>query len=242
MKKIYFILAISSMLLLTGCTKNYKSVNEYATAMETIKKAQTSYTIEAKQKVGTIEFYYKSYIKGDKWKTETSMNGGSSIMSTTLYDGEELLTYAEGSPYAMKNPAMDMINEETAESKTFIINSQNPVYPILYWKDGFNIFTMGESENPTFLNNKDNRNGFDCRLIKFSNEREACISDTYGVAAYHKVLVEDIKNKGSKQETTIDLVKISTSELDDSTFELPKGVKKMDLDSMLGELKNMFKM
>lgn len=241
MKKIYFISALACIFMLTGCTKNYKTVEEYSNAMQTVKNGISSYTIEARQNVGNIELYYRSFIKGDKWKTETSMNGGSSYMSTTQYDGVDLLTYSQGSPYAMINPAMDMIKDEDAETKMITINSQNPVYPLLNWKNGFNIFSMPETENPVFLNNKDNKNGFECRLIKFSDEREACIIDKYGIAAYQKMIVDDIKHPGQKQETTINLVKIDTSDIDNSTFELPSGVKKMDMDAMLDNISKMFK-
>ena len=241
MKKIYFISALACLLVLTGCTKNYKTVDEYSNAMKIVKDGNSSYTIEAKQNIGNIELYYKSYIKGDKWKTETSMNGGSSYMSTTQYDGVDLLTYSQGSPYAMINPAMDMIKDEDSETKSMTINSQNPVYPLLNWKNGFNIFSMTKTETPVFLNNKDNKNGFECRLIKFSDEREACISDKYGIAVYQKIITDDIKHPGQKQETTINLVKIDTSNIDDSTFELPSCVMKIDMDAMLDNISKMFK-
>lgn len=241
MKKIYFISALACLLVLTGCTKNYKTVDEYSNAMKIVKDGNSSYTIEAKQNIGNIELYYKSYIKGDKWKTETSMNGGRSYMFTTQYDGVDLLTYSQGSPYATINPAMDMIKDEDSETKSMTINSQNPVYPLFNWKNGFYIFSMMETETPVFLNNKDNKNGFECRLIKFSDEREACISDKYGIAVYQKIIADDIKHPGQKQKTTINLVKIDTSDIDDSTFELPSGVKKMDMDAMLDNISKMFK-
>ena len=112
MKKIYFISALICLFMLTGCTKNYKTVEDYSKAMDTVKSKNTSYTIEAKQNIGNTEFYYKSFIKGEKWKTELSMNGGSSYMTTTLYDGVDLLSYSQGSPYAMINPVMDVIKKK----------------------------------------------------------------------------------------------------------------------------------
>ena len=241
MKKIYIISVLFCIFILTGCTKNYKTVGEYSDAMQAIKNGNSSYTIEAKQNVGDINFYYRSFIKGDKWKTETSMNGGASYMSTTQYDGTDLLTFTQGSPYAMINPVMDMIKDEDSETKNITINYQNPVYPLFNWKNGFNIFSMPETETPVFLNNKDNKNGFECRLIKFSNEREACISDKYGIAVYQNAVFDDVKRPGEKQETTINLVKIDTSDIPDSTFDLPKGVEKMDMDAMLDNISKMLK-
>ena len=241
MKKSYFIFALSCIFMLTGCSKNYKTVDEYSDAMNAIKESNSSYTIEAKQTMGSIEVYYRSFIKGNQWKTETSMNGGNSYMSTTQYDGTDLLTFAPGSAYAMINPAMDIIKDEDSETRMMTINSQNPVYSLLNWRNNFSIFSMPETETPVFLNNKDSKNGFECRLIKFSDEREACISDKYGMAVYQKMIIGDIKNPEAKKEIILNVLKIDTSNIEDSTFELPNGVEKVSMDAFLDNISEMLK-
>ena len=228
MKKIPCLIAILSFFLLTGCTKNYKSVTEYESAIKAIKKP--SLTIEASQKLGTVELYYKTQAKNDKWKTQTSMNNGNSYMTTVLYDGEEILTYSQGSPYAIKNPFMETLSDADEDTKISAINMQNPTSPLLNWQNGFGVVGLGlANDTSEFINNKDNRNGFDCRLIKLGDNEEACISDKYGIAVYHKVKTE-------KGELEINLIKIDTTNLSESEFELPQGVKKMDFEKMLETL------
>lgn len=227
MKKILCLGLVISICLLTGCTKNYKSVSEYETAMQTIKKQHKAMTIEAKQIVGAMELYYKTQTKGNKWKTQISMNNGGSYMSTMLYNGDELLSYSQGSPYAVTNPILDIMSNDNQEEKDYAIKMQNPTNPLLNWQDGFGLLSLGTlGENTEFVNNKDNRNSFDCRLIKLGDKEEACISDKYGIAVYHKITSE-------KGEMIIDLVKVETTDIPESEFELPQGVRKMNLDQML---------
>lgn len=240
MKKVLLLTIVSCMFLFTACTKNYKTVAEYETAMKTVASKQTDYTIEAKQTVGTVELYYKSYITKDKWKVELSMNGGSSYLSTILYDGNDLMTYSAGSSYAMINPMMDSIDMDDAEMAKSVVNSQNPVYQLINWS-GTSAF-MAEPEDISraeFVNNKDNKNGFDCRLIKFGEDREACVSDEYGIAVYHKLVTNDLKHPSNTMTTELNLVKIDKSPISDSVFDLPTGVKKTSMDDMF---KNMDRM
>lgn len=238
MKKLALLLL--PVLLLSGCTKNYKTVEEYESEMQAVRKAN-SYIVEIKQQTPMAELYYKSYVKGDKWKTELSMNNGASYMTTVLYDGVDLLSYSSGTPYAVVNPAMEMVDDEDPEYKVALINSQNPVNPIFHWYDDFS-FVSNLTSAPNkgvFEDNKANKNGFDCRMIKFSEDREACVSDKYGIAVYYKIKFEDPRKPGEIQETIFNLVKIEESEILDSEFELPQGVKKMSLEGMLDHMDKM---
>ena len=62
-------LALMCVFLLTGCTKNYNSVTEYANAMAKV-KAGKSYTIEMKLDVNNKISHVKSFVKNDKWACE----------------------------------------------------------------------------------------------------------------------------------------------------------------------------
>ncbi len=227
MKKLLCLSLLFSICLFTGCTKNYKTVAEYETAMKSVLEQNKSLTFEATQNVGLIEMYYKTQIKGKKWKTETSMNKGVSYATTVLYDGNELLAYSQGSPYAVINPMLDMLEDSTMEEAESLINTQNPTNALINWQDGFGLYSTGSLGNETeFIDNKANKNGFDCRLIKIGEDEEACVSDKYGIAVYHKVHTD-------KGDFEINLVKVDTTDVADTEFELPSGVTKMNFDQLM---------
>ena len=146
----------------------------------------------------------------------------------------------------MKNPMLDMVKKDM-DSKTIqgMINTLNPTGPLFYWRDGIAIeAAMGgepliDNKNAQFVNQKAKMNDFDCRLIKFGDEREACVNDEYGIAVYHKLITKNPKNPSETTELTLDLVKVDTNDIPDSTFELPRGVKKADLDTMLDNMSKM---
>jgi outer membrane lipoprotein-sorting protein len=233
MKKILFISALMCSFVLTGCSKNYKSVDEYSEAMKAVRDANVSYTIEAKQKTGTVELYIRTFIKGDKWKAETSMNGGLSYTNTTLYDGKDLLVYSAGSPFAVTSPDIDMSGKADIDTKKKMINLLNPLYGLFDWKDGFNVFSFSETASPVFVNKKDKKNGFECRLISFPDDREVCVNDKYGIAVYQKMSLNNAKQAMYGKEIVHDVVIIDTSEIADSVFKLSPGVKRMDVASVL---------
>ena len=238
------LLMMASVLVFSGCTKTYKTVDEYETAMKTVAAKIPAYTVEVKQVANNGNLYFKTYIKGDKWKTEMSMNEGSSYAAGMLYDGVDLLSYSQGSPYAVKNPMLEIVKKE-ADSETLkaIINTQNPTGGLFYWRDGIALAALdepiGDSKNAEFTNQKAKMNGFDCRMIKFGDTREACVSDKYGIAVYHKLTTPNPQKPGVTDELTLNLVKIDTNDIPDSTFELPSGVKKADLDTMLNNMSKM---
>ena len=234
------VLLLASVVMLSGCTKTYKTIDEYESAMKDVSAKIPAYTIEAKQNVDGTELYYKTYLKGEKGKSEFSMNGGSSYMAAILYDGTDLLSYSQGSPYALKNPMLDMLKDMDSETVKAAINSQNPTGPLFYWREGLALAALLPAEEDNsgaqFENQKSNMNGFDCRLIKFDDSREACVSDKYGIAVYHKLVAPNPKNPAEKQEVALNLVKVDTADIPDSTFDLPSGVKKADFDTMMNDM------
>ena len=234
------VLLLASVVMLSGCTKTYKTIDEYESAMKDVSAKIPAYTIEAKQNVDGTELYYKTYLKGEKWKSEFSMNGGSSYVGAVLYDGTDLLSYSQGSPYALKNPMLDMLKDMDSETVKAAINSQNPTGPLFYWREGLALAALLPAEEDNsgaqFENQKSNMNGFDCRLIKFDDSREACVSDKYGIAVYHKLVAPNPKNPAEKQEVALNLVKVDTADIPDSTFDLPSGVKKADFDTMMNDM------
>ena len=234
MKRISLMLLVPLLFMLTGCTKKYKTFNEYYDAMKKLKSANNSYIIETKQSAGNNEVYYRTYVKGLKWKTESSLNGGNSYADTILYDGTDVLTYTPGSPDAIVNPFVEILDDE---SKNMAINAINPTNVLINWKDLYSMMLGNQdSSNPEIIENNTSKNGFKCRLIKLDNEREACVSDKYGIAVYHKMNGKTLR--GKTQTIITNLVKIEIKDIPNSTFDLPPGVKKADLTSVLDKLNN----
>lgn len=58
--KMLCLLLIISTFIVTGCTKNYKTVEDYNTDLELVKKNNSNLTIEAKQHFNNIELYYRA--------------------------------------------------------------------------------------------------------------------------------------------------------------------------------------
>ncbi len=236
---IVFLLA--GVVMLSGCTKTYKTVDEYESAMKSVFAKIPAYTIEVKQNVNGRDLYYRTYLKGDKWKTEASIDGGNSYTATILYDGADLVAYPQGSPYAVKNPMIEMIKNKDKETVKAVIDTQNHTSPLFYWREGWaaaSLQTPGDNNsNAKFENQKANINGFDCRMIKFENSREACVSDKYGIAVYHKLSVPMPQKPGENLNVILNLVKIDTTDIPESTFELPSGMKKIDINTLSQMLK-----
>lgn len=234
-KSLLTTLALGTCLLMTGCTKNYDTVEEYSKDMDKVKNSG-SYVLEAKMTTDSAAFYYKTSVKGEKWKTEFSMNNGGSYMTTTEYDGKDVFVLSSGSPQAIISPINSIMGKEDPEMKKQMINSQNPTNSLINWMEDSNFLKLSKESTSKFINQKDKKNGFDCRMIKLSDTKEACIIDKYGIAAYQKTSIPSYKNPGTINEMKMDLVKIEKVNLDDSVFDLPKGVKKVDMNTALDEM------
>jgi len=229
MKKL--LIPMCLVLFLTGCTKNYKTVEEFEAEMKKIKSANNSYTIETKLSTFEGNAYLRTMHKNGKWKSELSMNDGLRYIETTLYDGNEILKYKADSKIAVTIPNFDL--------KGNLNNLINPAGSLYEWEKDLLSFDENETKKSEFIKQNENKNNFPCRLIKYEYKsgatKEVCVNDKYGVAVYSKYTISD---PNGKQDITSELnvVKISTDEINDTEFQLPKDVKKMNFQQLMNEL------
>lgn len=235
MKKLsVLLLVISTSFLFTGCLKTYKTVDDYNTAMLEVQKNHPSYTLEVKKTINVNkpdEIYFKSYKKGNKWKAEATLKGQKEIYQILLNDGTDIYSYTPGGKFAIALPKI--------KDKDFGVDLQkisNPIYGLFDWKSPDPI--LKDDSAPVFVNEKDSKNGFQCRLISFGEHKEICVNDEYGIAVYEKTQFLD--KKGNKSEFITDVISIDTSEINDDTFMFPEGVQKMSLDTILSGMKSAF--
>ncbi len=247
MKKFYLLSLVIALFLTAGCTKNYKTVDEYIEAMQQVKAGyNNTYTIDAvvdiKEPRKNTNGYYRSYVKNNKWKIEMSEDEGATFPSAMLYDGKEILIYSDDSPYAMVNPiSMVLEMEKDPVKKEMMVNTQNPVMILYNWEKDFDIIPRETPLTGEFVNNNEVRNDIKCRLIKFGEEKEVCVSDKTGIAVYLQESATNPKNPNIKSTLTLNLKKFDTSDIPDSTFILPEGKKKMSFESILNDMSKMFK-
>lgn len=223
MRKI-LVLALFLTCLTVGCSKKYDSVEEYAEAMNTVQKAQKSYTLEFENLSWISDTYYKAFLKNDLWKYSQSTNHGRNYIRTVLYDGNDITGYGEHSKWATL-----IASPETTEDKELHTRVHNIASQLLNWNKPSCLYTNKE-DKPKFINNNAKMNGFDCRLIKYSDSYEVCVNDKLGIAVYLKTSLDEGK------DSTINLLKVDTTELADSTFVLPENKQKTTLENMLKEL------
>ncbi len=235
MKKLMILtVLIGVSCLFTGCLKIYKEVSEYVEDMNLVQKETPSYSAEVKRNItinNTEEITYKTYKKGDKWKTEQYKRGGGEVYNILIFDGEEVYSYAPGSKFAVSIPKL---NNDKAPS----INQANPLNPLFEWSTQLPVH-IDKPVTPEFVNNKEKKNGFDCRLISYGPERTVCVSDKYGIAVYEQISFKDRQGKNFSMETNV--TSVDTTELDDSVFELPENVKKLSINEAINEMKNLLK-
>ena len=213
MKK-FLVLAIAAVCLATGCTKEYDSVEEYAKDMRTVQQAQKSYALEF-ETLSLSDMYYQSYIKKDLWKYSMSSNHGKNYMFTVLNDGKNTVMYNNSSKWANETKMGNIASE------------------LLDW-DKPNSFYVLSGNKFEFVDNNAKMNGFNCRLIKYGDNYEACINDKLGIAVYLK-----IKYKNTYLETVeniTNLLKADTKELPDSTFVLPSDKQIVTLQDKLKQM------
>lgn len=207
-------LAIAAVCLATGCTKEYDSVEEYAKDMKAVQQAQKSYALEF-ETLSLSDMYYQSYIKKDLWKYSMSSNHGKNYMFTVLNDGKNTVMYNNSSKWANETKMGNIASE------------------LLDW-DKPNSFYVLSGNKFEFVDNNAKMNGFNCRLIKYGDNYEACINDKLGIAVYLK-----IKYKNTYLETVeniTNLLKADTKELPDSTFVLPSDKQIVTLQDKLKQM------
>ena len=204
MKKLLPIIVI---LCFVGCAKKYKSVEEYANAMRAVQQSHKSYTLEMKQLTPFADSYLRVYKKNNLWKNQLSTTTGRTFIYNTLFDGVDVFGYGDDTTWATILTSDEMKGNDISRD---LFNWDRPK---------FGLPDMQNNE-PQFINHNDKKNGFDCRLIKYGDFYEVCVSDTLGIAVYIKVRL------GKDIEIEQDVVKIDTSELPDSTFVLPSDKQK----------------
>ena len=213
MKK-FLMLAIIVLCFASGCTKKYDNVEEYAKDMKAVQQAKKSYSLEF-ETLSLSNMYYKSYIKKDLWKYSWSLNQGKSYMSTVLNDGKHTVIYSPSSQWATETKMGNIVSE------------------LFDWDQPNCFYDLGDN-NFEFVNNNAKMNGFNCRLIKYGDNYEACINDELGIAVYLKI---KYKNSYSEIiENTTNLLKADTKELPDSTFVLPNDKQIVTPEQKLKEM------
>ena len=169
MKKIIFLLFVC--ILFTACTNR----NNYIDNLYNKRGNNISYIINVKSPNKNNEYiYFKSYIKGDKWKTILSYNGNTESIYT-YNGGDKLYNYNMRTNKLKQSPVPDDLRHD---------NALNLVAPIVYWKK-----PVGMSEldsQPMLVKTSETINKQKCSMIKFGKYREACISNETGLAVYHK--------------------------------------------------------
>ncbi len=185
---------------------------------KSIRKLEKAYTLEVKQQMegfGSVDLYHRAYLKNDKWKAETSTDGGKTFPSVMIFDGKDCVMYWDNMPYAIKYPDFTSLDSKVSK------NAANPVEGLFLWDANGTLFNQNKAK---IINNNAKMNGFNCRLIKIDDSIEACFSDSLNIAVYYKLKsVEPLT--GMEQTNILNLIKVNNSDIPDSVFKLPQGLK-----------------
>ncbi len=190
------VLLLFACILFTACT----SKNNYIDNLYHKRGNNISYIINVKSPNKNNEYiYFKSYIKGDKWKTILLYNGNT----------ESIYTYNGGDKIYNYNMRTNKLKQSPVPEDLRHDNALNMVAPIVYWKK-----PVGMSEldsQPALVSTNETINKQKCSMIKFGKYREACISNETGLAVYHKF-----------QNHIFYLNDAKLADIPDEIFETPK--------------------
>ena len=232
MKKLMIISMLVSALILCGCAKKYDSVSDYATAMNEVRTKTGDITVEVSQNAEKKQSNMTCYLKGNKWNTIIEDGG-------LMFDGNDVYAYSNKNMYAIKMPFKEMWeknknNPNAPKSLDVLYKFSNPVGPLIYWDE---IFVTDDKHNSglVFAGN-DEKNGITCRMIKNSQNEEACISDKYGVAVYMKIV-----NPKNNDIVETNVKSIKTGNIAEENINLPEGMKKVAMADLLQSFANMMK-
>jgi len=201
--------------LASGCTKKYDSVEDYAKDMQAVQKAQKSYSLEFNQSFNhtNAKYHYKVYKKNNLWKYEDLSENHQDYCNTYIFDGNEEICHGD--------KKWAVITTMPEAMKKVLKPSYQPVvsYSIFHWYRPLRGYVAPDVK-PEFVNDKAKMNGFDCRLIRYNDKYEVCVSDKLGIAVYVKT--KSYNSYISKTiETITNVIKADTKELPDSEFVLP---------------------
>lgn len=226
MKKVsLFIMLMLSAILMSGCTQNYETVNEYRHALD-MKMKHPSYIIDVKQNKNGKETYYRTYIMDEKWRTDKLSDDGNSYEETYIYDGIDSLIHKAKSDFALLNYGVESMDKND-KNRILKINQTNPTDRLIHWGNEYNLFQGMSTSNPVFINQNDKKNGFKCRLIKVNENKEVCVSDKYGIAVYEKST-----EKGNGNTVITDVIGINIRYTPITTFQLPEGIKRKEYTTL----------
>lgn len=160
----------------------------------------------------------KFYKDGNQWRAELTTTLSDDVDTfVSVYDGEALHDYVNAdSPvdgvYQTElsiNHGMTLYEQsqkegykETLES---IIKDFNYADKIINWypqEKYKSPYAKTEKEHPVITGRKE-INHYPCINIKFSNLREACINEDYGIAIYWKLIADESKYPGSPNKESI---------------------------------------
>ncbi len=200
-KKIfYFVLAILIALPLGACTKRYKNVDEYHKDMS--KKISKIQNISYDMTTSFADQNIKSkvFVKGNKMRTEMTLQNDTQTL-IAISDGEYIINYIP----KMKMATKVKIKQEEAKN------------PRDWGAEGLEGYQLGD---------KTVKNTYDCQMVfgKTKNaEREFCVSNKYGILVY-------ANSKIGNSEAVINVTDIKTDKLDEGLFELPQGIKIINVE------------
>ncbi|MBE7702827.1 MAG: hypothetical protein E7Z89_02120 [Cyanobacteria bacterium SIG28] len=241
MKKLIILLGvlIALPILVTGCSKSYKTVQEYADEMTKVKESNISYVFEGKLKAT------KNGIEQPEQDFKYSLSNGKSKIEfqnqqALYFDGKEIMAYQQGQNMLLVIFTEKMLNSIPEKERTLL----------------FNIMTFGgllyNWDSPTGSQETDNycplvkakfkkntrMNGYQCRLITFGNEEndfysESCVNDEFGVAVYTKLKAQ---SKGEGNQIVINVNSINTNTITEYDVNPPAHLKRYTMAELFSQM------
>lgn len=198
--------------LLTGCTKNYESMDSYIKDMKANKAKYNVFFFEANQETVEGNLYSRNIFEGEKFRTDYSDDAGYTYKSSIWYDGKDVYEHVEGEETALVTNDVD--------AKTAL--NMSKFHPVLNWWEDIELGKV----KAKFSNANYFTSTLDCRLIELSDEREVCVHDKYGIAVYYKQepIAQDVRRKGE----IIDVLNIdANTQMPPNILSLPEHIKEV---------------
>lgn len=194
-KVFYFALALLMILPLAACTKKYKSVNEYHKDMSKKISEIQDISYDMSTNFADQDIKSKIFIKGDNIRSEVTLQNDEKKFISIQKDGY-IISYIPELKMATKRKAGQSETKNPKEWDT----------------EGLENYLLGE---------KTIKNGYECQMISGqtkNGDREFCVSNKYGILVY-------ANSKIGNSEALVNVTNIKTDKLDESLFELPPGIK-----------------
>lgn len=198
--------------MLTGCTKNYDSVDKYVKDMKANRAKYNIFYFEANKATVEGNLYSRTMFQGDVFRTDYSNDNGMTYTSSMLYDGKDVYDYVEG----------EDSTSVTCDIDLKMAKNMNPYNPVFNWYEDIE----NGKVKAKFINNYYFKSNYDCRLLAFNDGREICVADKYGIAVYYKQ--EPLSQGYLRKGTIIDVTKIDVTEfVPPNLFVLPEHIKRV---------------